>query len=100
MPPNLYAATKAAIESFTRSWALELAPRRITVNAVAPGYVETELTQGHLSEPETRRHALDRHPLGAFTTVEDVAATVAHLAAPNAHGITGQSINVSRGFVI
>jgi 3-oxoacyl-[acyl-carrier protein] reductase len=97
---SLYAATKAAVDAFTRSWSLELAPRGIAVNAVAPGYVETDMTQQHLSDPAIRRRALDRQPLGDFTSVEQVAATVAHLAAPGAHGITGQSINISGGFVL
>jgi NAD(P)-dependent dehydrogenase (short-subunit alcohol dehydrogenase family) len=97
---SLYGATKAAIDSLTKSWALELAPRGIRVNAVAPGYVETDMTAEHLGNPETRKNALNRHPLGRLGTVEDVARAVAFLCSENASFITGQSINVSGGFVI
>jgi NAD(P)-dependent dehydrogenase (short-subunit alcohol dehydrogenase family) len=97
---SLYGATKAAIDSLTKSWALELAPRGIRVNAVAPGYVETDMTAEHLANPETGKNALSRHPLGRLGTVEDVARAVAFLCSENASFITGQSINVSGGFVI
>jgi NAD(P)-dependent dehydrogenase (short-subunit alcohol dehydrogenase family) len=97
---SLYGATKAALDSLTRNWALELAPRRILVNAVAPGYVTTDMTVKYLSDQSTRRHALDRHPLGRFAMPEDVADVVAFLCSEEARFITGQSINVSGGFVI
>jgi NAD(P)-dependent dehydrogenase (short-subunit alcohol dehydrogenase family) len=97
---SLYGATKAAIDSLTQSWALELAPRRILVNAVAPGYITTDMTAGHLSDPGTLSHAVARHPLGRLGTAEDVADVVAFLCSHDARFITGQSINVSAGFVI
>jgi len=97
---SLYGATKAAVDSLTKSWSLELAPRKIRVNAIAPGYVETDMTAEHLGNPETRRHALDRHPLGRLGTAEDVARAVAFLCTENSSFITGQSINVSGGFVV
>jgi 3-oxoacyl-[acyl-carrier protein] reductase len=97
---SLYGATKAAIDSLTRSWALELAPRRIRVNAVAPGYVETDMTAVHLDNPENRKSALSRHPLGRFGTVTDVASLVTFLCTEAAWFVTGQSLNVSGGFVI
>jgi 3-oxoacyl-[acyl-carrier protein] reductase len=97
---SVYGAAKAGVDSFTRSWALELAPRRIRVNAVAPGYVETDMTAEHFSNPETRENALRRHPLGQFTTVEDVAKAVLFLCTDDSARITGQSLNVSGGFVI
>ena len=97
---SLYGATKAALDSLTRSWALELAPRKILVNAVAPGYVTTDMTAQHLSDENTRQRAMDRHPLGRFATPEDVADVVAFLCSHEARFITGQSINVSGGFVI
>jgi len=97
---SLYGATKAAVDSLTRSWAMELAPRRILVNAVAPGYVTTDMTAEHFSNPAILQRALDRHPLGRMTLPEDVADAVAFLCSDEARFITGQSINVSGGFVI
>ena len=97
---SLYGATKAAIDSLTQNWALELAPRKILVNAVAPGYITTDMTAQHLSDPSTLAHAVARHPLGRLGTAGDVADVVAFLCSPDARFITGQSINVSAGFVI
>jgi len=97
---SLYGATKAAIDSLTRNWAMELAPRKILVNAVAPGYVATDMTADHFSNPATLERAMGRHPLGRMGTPEDVADVVAFLCSESARFITGQSINVSGGFVI
>jgi 3-oxoacyl-[acyl-carrier protein] reductase len=97
---SLYGATKAAVDSLTRSWALELAFRKIRVNAVAPGYVETDMTAEHLGNPKTRESALSRHPLGRLGTADDVARVVTFLCTDAAAFITGQSLNVSGGFVI
>lgn len=97
---SLYGATKAGIDSLTRNWALELAGRGILVNAVAPGYVTTDMTAQHLSDPATFQRAIDRHPLGRLSVPEDVADVVAFLCSDEARFITGQSINVSGGFVI
>jgi 3-oxoacyl-[acyl-carrier protein] reductase len=97
---SAYGAAKAGVDSFTKSWALELAPRGIRVNAVAPGYVETDMTAEHFSNPETRENALRRHPLGQFTTAQDVANAVVFLCMEESARITGQSLNVSGGFVI
>ena len=97
---SLYGATKAALDSLTKSWALELASRRIRVNAVAPGYVETDMTKEHLGDPQTRSDALNRHPLGRFGLADDVAQAVVFLCSERASFITGQSLNVSGGFVI
>jgi 3-oxoacyl-[acyl-carrier protein] reductase len=97
---SLYGATKAAIDSLTRNWALELAPRKILVNAVAPGYVTTDMTADHLSNPATLERAMVRHPLGRLGTPDDVADVVVFLCSDAAKFITGQTINVSGGFVI
>jgi 3-oxoacyl-[acyl-carrier protein] reductase len=97
---SMYGAVKAAIDSLTRSWALELAPRKIRVNAVAPGYLETDMTAQHFSDAKVRQHALERHPLGRFCAPSDVANTVVFLCSPESEFVTGQSINVSGGFVI
>lgn len=97
---SLYGATKAAIDSLTKSWALELAPRKILVNAVAPGYITTDMTAEHFSNPKTLERAIERHPLGRMGTPEDVADVVVFLCSDRARFVTGQSINVSGGFVI
>jgi 3-oxoacyl-[acyl-carrier protein] reductase len=97
---SLYGATKAAIDSLTRNWALELAPRKILVNAVAPGYITTDMTADYFADAATFEHALRRHPLGRLGGPEDVADVVAFLCSEGARFITGQSINVSGGSVI
>ena len=81
---SLYGATKAAVDSLTKSWGLELASRNIRVNAVAPGYVETDMTAAHLGNPETREKALRRHPLGRLGNVTDVANVVTFLCTEEA----------------
>jgi 3-oxoacyl-[acyl-carrier protein] reductase len=97
---SLYGATKAAIDSLTRNWAMELAPRRILVNAVAPGYITTDMTAEHLSNPATLERAMARHPLGKLGSAEEIADVVLFLCSEPARFITGQSINVSGGFVV
>src|SRR5258706_2156357 len=97
---SLYGATKAAVDSLTKSWALELAPRKIRVNAVAPGYVETDMTAAHLANPQIRQDIMSRQPLGLLATVNDVANAVTFLCTQEASLITGQSLNVSGGIVV
>ncbi len=97
---SLYGATKAAVDSFTKSWALELAGRKIRVNAVAPGYVETDMTAAHLVDPQVRQGIIDRQPLGRMGNVDDIASVVTWLCTDEASFITGQSLNVSGGFVV
>jgi len=97
---SLYRASKAAVDAFTRNWALELAPRRIRVNAVAPGMVETEMTDEYLSSAETRTRLEKRHPLGKLGDVDEVADAVLFLCSDESRFVTGQSLNVSGGFVI
>jgi NAD(P)-dependent dehydrogenase (short-subunit alcohol dehydrogenase family) len=92
---SLYGATKAAIDSLTRNWALEAPPRKILVNAVAPGYVTTDMAADYLSDAAAYERAIKRHPLGRLTTPEDVADVVAFLCSDGARFITGQSINVA-----
>ncbi|MDE0214587.1 MAG: 3-oxoacyl-[acyl-carrier-protein] reductase [Deltaproteobacteria bacterium] len=92
---SVYAASKAGIEGFTKSMARELAPRGVTVNAVAPGFIETEMTAS-LNE-ETRGRYLEAIPLGRFGGGDDVARTVAFLAGPGGAYITGQTIAVNGG---
>lgn len=97
---SLYGATKAAVDSLTRNWALELAPRKILVNAVAPGYVTTDMTADYFADPEKLERALGRHPLGRIAEADDVADVVAFLCSKDARFMTGQSLNVSGGSVI
>ncbi len=97
---SMYGAVKAAVDSLTRSWSLELAPRKIRVNAVAPGYLETDMTAQHFSNPNIRQNALDRHPLGRFTTPADVASAVVFLCSAESEHVIGQSLNISGGFVV
>jgi 3-oxoacyl-[acyl-carrier protein] reductase len=97
---SVYGATKAAVDSFTRSWALELAPRKILVNAIAPGYVETDMTAKHFADPQVKKRAVERHPLGKLGNSEEIADVVFFLCSDAARWITGQSINVSGGFVV
>ncbi len=90
-----YAASKAAVEGFTRSLALEVAGRGVTVNAVAPGYISSEMTEA-LSEAQ-RAGILARIPVGRTGTGEEVAATVAFLASDEAAYISGETIQVNGG---
>ena len=93
-----YAASKAGIIGMTKSVARELASRGITVNAVAPGFIETEMT-AVLSE-EVKKASAAQIPLGHFGKPEDIAKTVAFLASDDAAYITGQVISVDGGMSI
>jgi 3-oxoacyl-[acyl-carrier protein] reductase len=93
-----YAASKAGIIGFTKSVAREVAGRGITANAVAPGYVETELT-GALPE-SIKEQILGQVPVGRFGELEEVAEVVAFLASDSAAYITGQTIAVDGGMVM
>ena len=93
-----YAASKAGIIGMTKSAARELASRGITVNAVAPGFIETEMT-AVLSE-KVRESAVAQIPMEAFGTAEDVAEAVAFLASDSARYITGQTIHVDGGMAM
>ncbi len=90
-----YAAAKAGILGLTKAVARELASRNITVNAVAPGYIDTEMTD-KLGE-KARESMLEQIPMGRIGTPRDVAGVVAFLASPAADYITGQVIHVSGG---
>jgi 3-oxoacyl-[acyl-carrier protein] reductase len=93
-----YAASKGAIISATKSWSTELAPR-IRVNAVAPGWVDTDMTAEALSG-EKRQDVIASIPLQRIATPEDIAAPVVFLASPLARHITGEILNVNGGSVL
>ena len=90
-----YAATKAGIEGFTRSLAQEIGSRNITVNAVAPGFIDTDMTR-ELAESQ-RQAMVDRTALGRMGTAEDVAGVVAFLVSEAAGYITGETVHVNGG---
>jgi 3-oxoacyl-[acyl-carrier protein] reductase len=93
-----YAASKAGLIGFTKSLARELASRNITVNAVAPGFVTTDMTVGLSDEIKNTIHA--KIPLGRTGTSEDIASAVAFLASAEAGYITGQVLCVDGGIVM
>ena len=90
-----YAAAKAGIVGLTKSLARELGSRGITVNAVAPGFIETRLTD--VLPEELKARAVEQIPLGRFGSPEDVATAVAFFAAPDAGYITGAVLSVDGG---
>jgi len=90
-----YASAKAGLVGLTKSVARELASRGVTVNGVAPGYIETEMTDG-LSEEATNK-ILGEIPLARLGKSDDVAAAVAYLASDEASYVTGQFIHVNGG---
>jgi len=90
-----YCASKAGIGGFTRSLAREVASRGITVNVVAPGFIDTDMTKGL---PEAQREALAKQiPLGRLGSSQDIAEAVCFLAGPGAAWITGETLNVNGG---
>ena len=93
-----YAASKAALIGFTKSVARELASRGITVNALAPGFIETDMTG--VLQPETRALILKQVPLGSFGQPEDIAHAALFLASPGARYVTGQVLVVDGGMVM
>ncbi|MFN2366092.1 MAG: 3-oxoacyl-[acyl-carrier-protein] reductase [Desulfurivibrionaceae bacterium] len=90
-----YAAAKAGLTGLTRSVARELASRNITVNGVAPGYIDTDMTRD-LGD-EVKEKVLGEIPMRAMGSVEDVAGAVAYLASDDARYVTGQFIHVNGG---
>jgi 3-oxoacyl-[acyl-carrier protein] reductase len=93
-----YAAAKAAIVAFTKSLAQEVGGRNITVNCVAPGFIDTDMTRA-LTDAQ-RAALLGRIPLGRLGTPDDVAHAVAFLASPRAAYITGATLHVNGGMLM
>ena len=94
-----YAAAKAALSGFTKAWAREFSKDRIRVNAVAPGFILTGMTQGS-NTPEMVKERGTKMPLGRLTTPEDISYAVAWLASEETEMITGQVISPNSGEVI
>ncbi len=103
-----YCAAKHAVVGLTRALALELAPRKITVNAMCPGWVETEMAregfrrmgQGNSAEQQGREAAARMAPLGRVLDPEEVAGLAAYLASDDAKSVTGQAIVIDGGQVM
>ena len=93
-----YAASKAGLIGFTQSVARELAGRGVTVNAIAPGFIETDMTS-ELNE-ELKGNILRQIPLGKFGAAEDIANAALYLASPGARYVTGQVLTVDGGMVM
>ena len=93
-----YAASKAGIIGFTKSLAIELASRNILVNAVAPGFIRTDMTD--VLKDETKEKILDQIPLRREGTAEDVANVVKFLASSDSSYVTGQVINIDGGMLM
>jgi 3-oxoacyl-[acyl-carrier protein] reductase len=93
-----YVAAKAGVIGMTKSMARELASRGITVNAVAPGFIETDMTA--VLGDEVRNQILSQIPLARFGSPEDVASAVRFLASEDAAYITGQTLHVDGGMVM
>jgi 3-oxoacyl-[acyl-carrier protein] reductase len=90
-----YAAAKAGMVGLTRSVAKELASRGVTVNGVAPGYIDTDMTKE--LPPEVTEKIKAEIPMNSLGTVEDVAAAVAYLVSDESRYVTGQFIHVNGG---
>ena len=97
-----YAATKGAIISFVKSLAVEAAQDDITVNAVAPGWIDTEMSAGPYGTEEGggRREIESSIPLGRIATPEDIAGPIVFLCSQLARHITGEVVNVNGGAVL
>lgn len=94
---SVYSASKGAIIAFTKALAKELGPNGINVNAVAPGFIQTDMTK-NVTE-EIRQEIMDNSALGRLGTPEDVAGVVSFLASEKSNFITGQVISVDGGWL-
>jgi NAD(P)-dependent dehydrogenase (short-subunit alcohol dehydrogenase family) len=98
-PQVHYNASKGAVVMFTKALAVELAPKRIRVNAIAPGITETPINAANLAKEGPRRWMLERIPMGRFGRPDDIADVAVFLASEQARYVTGVSIPVDGGFL-
>jgi NAD(P)-dependent dehydrogenase (short-subunit alcohol dehydrogenase family) len=96
---SVYTVSKHAIEGLTKAMAFELGPKGIRVNALAPGFVETPLTEGVLADPKFRDRIIRATPMARLATVEDVMGAIVFLLAPASAMITGHSLVVDGGML-
>lgn len=95
----LYSGSKAAMTSFMRSFAIELADKHIRANAVHPGMVETNMTAEHISEEELKRN-LGEYPLKRYGKPEEIAWAIIYLLSDAAAWVTGSSLTIDGGFML
>jgi NAD(P)-dependent dehydrogenase (short-subunit alcohol dehydrogenase family) len=102
-PPHdthAYCASKGGILALTRAMAISYAPRRIRVNAIAPGWVVTSMTQDLVNDPQSWTEIVEHHPLGRAGTPEDIAAAAFYLASPESSFVTGVILPVEGGATV
>jgi 3-oxoacyl-[acyl-carrier protein] reductase len=93
-----YAASKAGMTGFTKSLAIEVASRGITANVIAPGFIQTAMTE--VLTDEVKEELLKRVPIGSMGTPEDIAAAVVYLASPEAGYLTGATLHINGGMAM
>lgn len=96
-PLAAYSATKGAVAALTRGLAVEYAPFKIRVNSLAPGYVETKLTQRALRIPQVKQSLIDKTPMGRFGTCDEMAKAALFLVSDDASYVTGAELAVDGG---
>lgn len=97
---GIYAATKAAVISMTKTLAIELAPSKIRVNAIAPGFVDTRLASAILKNDELLAHVLAKTPMRRYGTPDEIAGGALYLASDTASFLTGHTLVIDGGMTI
>lgn len=97
---GVYAMTKAAVISMTKTLAVELAPSKIRVNAIAPGFVDTKLASAILKNDALLKHVVDRTPMARYGTPDEIAGGALYLASDSASFLTGHTLVIDGGMTI
>ena len=97
---GIYAATKAAVVSLTKTLAVELAPSKIRVNAIAPGFIDTRLASAILKNEELLAHVISRTPMRRYGTPDEIAGGALYLASDAASFLTGHTLVIDGGMTI